>query len=116
MRDVESRKRYDKEYSLIHRDRIRLRLKDYRERIKRQVLTYYGGGTLACVRCGENRMVCLTLDHINGGGNQERKKWGLYGSVLYRWLRKNSYPDGYQTLCMNCQFVKQSENDEYYHN
>ena len=112
----EARRKWAREYGRTHREEERVRLKAYRERIKQEVLTHYGNGKFACIKCAESKMACLTLDHINGGGNRERQDKGLYGSVLYRWLRKQDYPLGYQTLCMNCQFVKQSENDEYYHN
>jgi hypothetical protein len=44
----------------------------------------------------------LTIDHINGGGSQHRKKIG-HGH-FYLWLYNHGYPDGYQVLCMNCNF------------
>jgi len=31
------------------------------------------------------------------------------GSRFYYWLRRQGYPEGYQTLCMNCQWIKRSE-------
>jgi hypothetical protein len=34
------------------------------------------------------------------------------GLEFYRWLIKNNYPEGYQTLCMNDQFIKKAENKE----
>jgi len=78
---------------------------------KIDVLTHYGNGKCACVRCGESRPACLSIDHINGGGTQHIKSVGI-GSNFYLWLQKNDYPDGLQTLCMNCQFVKRVENNE----
>ena len=78
---------------------------------KTAVLTYYGRGILACVQCGESRMACLSIDHINGGGNEQRRLLGLKGGIhFYKWLIKNNFPEGYQTLCMNCQYVKRGEN------
>jgi hypothetical protein len=47
----------------------------------------------------------LSIDHIHGGGNKHKKVAGS-GSLLYRWLKRNNYPPGYQVLCMNCQFIK----------
>lgn len=83
-------------------------LKKYLQQIKLEALTHYGNGRCACVGCGESRLACLTLDHINGHGNQERKKYGSsrFGSNLCRFLKKQGYPSGFQTLCMNCQFCK----------
>lgn len=76
--------------------------------VKAEVLSYYGKGKVACVLCGESRLACLSIDHINGNGCQERKRFGVnrYGYKFYLYLKKNHYPKGYQTLCMNCQFCK----------
>jgi len=85
------------------------------------VLTHYSGGTPHCVgwngvecpsHCTDIR--CLTIDHINGGGNAHRKLVAQKGSSsLYKWLRDNNYPEGFQTLCMNCQRIKVVENKEW---
>ncbi len=82
--------------------------REYREKSNRKlredILTHYGDGKLACVICGENKLPCLTIDHINGGGNKHRKTLGLRaGMQFYRWLRKQGYPLGFRTLCRNCQ-------------
>ena len=79
--------------------------------LKREVLTHYGNGKCVCVSCGYSDIRALTIDHINGGGHKERKRLGKGidrgGVPFYRWLRKNDYPKGHQTLCMNCQLIKQ---------
>jgi len=55
---------------------------------------------------------CLTIDHINDDGAKERrlvaktKNWG--GINIYWWLFVRGYPEGYQVLCMNCQFKKEA--------
>jgi hypothetical protein len=59
------------------------------------VLDHYGR---LCVCCGESRYEFLAIDHIAGGG---RKHTNLIGS-LYLWLIRNKFPDGYRTLCHNC--------------
>lgn len=82
-----------------------------RNKLKVEVLTHYSGGMLRCVSCGESRPVCLSIDHINGGGTKHIAKIGG-GSAFYAWLRHNGYPNGYQTLCMNCQYVKRELNHE----
>lgn len=76
---------------------------------KLEVLGHYGkNGKPVCVVCGENRVLCLTIDHINGGGMKHRKlvTGGSGGSRFYYWLKRNGYPEGYQTLCMNDNFLK----------
>lgn len=80
---------------------------DYRLTTKIETLTHYGKGKCACVMCGESRPACLTIDHINGGGKRHRAELGRKGGYkFYYWLRQQNFPTGYQTLCMNCQFVK----------
>jgi len=74
--------------------------------IKTETLTHYGSGRLACVMCGESRLACLSLDHIDGGGRFHRKELNRYGYRFYILLKRQGFPKGYQTLCMNCQFVK----------
>lgn len=81
-----------------------------RTRIKNEVLTYYGGGKCECVTCGENRIACLSIDHINNDGMAHRKTLSFCGSQFYSYLKTSNYPEGYQTLCMNCQFIKKAEN------
>ena len=68
--------------------------------IRDEVFRAYGGYVCAC--CGETEPAFLTIDHIYGGGDTHRKEVGQ--SNIYRWLRDNNYPDGFQVLCMNCQF------------
>lgn len=70
------------------------------EKLVLEVLTYYSNGTLKCACCGEDIYEFLTIDHINGGGHKHRKQIGM--GNLYRWLRKNNFPKGYQVLCFNC--------------
>ena len=81
--------------------------------LKRDVLTYYGGGKLACVRCGFNDIRALSIDHIEGGGNRARVGRLKDTRTFYRWLQQENYPGGYQTLCMNCQFIKRFEKGEH---
>lgn len=83
-------------------------------RLKAEVLTHYSNNKLACVECGFTDLRALSIDHINGGGNQMRKRLKKTSSYcFYGWLKRNSYPSGYQTLCMNCQVIKRKENREF---
>ena len=80
--------------------------------MKIRVLTHYGHGKLTCVMCGESRIDCLSLDHINNNGYEHRKGTGN-GQKFYRWIIKNDFPLGYQTLCMNCQWIKRAQNIQH---
>lgn len=80
--------------------------------LKAEVLKHYGNGRLACVKCGEDRLACLSIDHIDGGGNIHRKIIARSSGAFYKWLKDKGYPRGYQTLCMNDQFVKRYQKNE----
>ena len=80
--------------------------KTSREITKRQTLTYYGNGVMKCsceCDCATSEVEFLTIDHIKGRKVHGHKA-GFGGQELYRWLRKNNWPDGFRTLCMNCNF------------
>ena len=101
---------------VYHNDPEHIRVRARRDRkvydavYKVRVLTHYSSGKLSCVRCGEGDIACLTIDHINGGGHQHRK---AVGSHFYHWLIKQGFPEGYQTLCMNCQLRKKHNEAEF---
>lgn len=71
-------------------------------RLKNEVFAAYGGPVCNC--CGESTIEFLTVDHINNDGADHRRQIGQ--TSLYRWLRKNDYPKGFQILCMNCNWGK----------
>jgi hypothetical protein len=66
-------------------------------RLQDTVITGYGG---KCTCCGETNPAFLTLDHVNGSGNIERRSKGT--NWPYRDARDRNYPDDYQVLCYNC--------------
>lgn len=71
--------------------------------IRRKLLEAYGH---KCQCCGETEACFLALDHINGGGNEERKTLGK-GTTFFQKLRKLGFPrDNYQLLCHNCNMAK----------
>lgn len=74
--------------------------------VKYQVLSYYSGAPPKCQCCNELFFEFLTIDHIKGGGTKHRKEIGQSSGRIYRWLRDNKYPEGYQVLCMNCNHAK----------
>jgi len=108
-------RKYSKVYRQENKEQIEAVRQTWRSKLRIDVLTYYGNGKLACVACGENRLPCLSIDHINNEGAKERReikpKRGkrFSGMDFYSWLKHNNYPLGYQTLCMNCQWVKKAD-------
>jgi len=79
----------------------------YRENNRDIVFGHYGR---SCTCCGSSEN--LTIDHVNGDGAQHRRE--LYGDPqrgttrFYRWLIRNGFPDGFQTLCHRCNSSKRS--------
>jgi hypothetical protein len=78
--------------------------KEKRHRIRMQALIHYGGNPPKCACCGESHVEFLAIDHVDGRGNEHRRKLGYpqSGEVFYYWLRRNNYPPGYRVLCHNC--------------
>ncbi len=76
-------------------------------KIKISVLSHYGKNKKLQCRwkyCNIVDVDCLSIDHIFNDGNLNRK---LAGMKLYRHLKKNQYPSGFQTLCHNHQWKKE---------
>lgn len=74
---------------------------------REEVLKFLGG---RCVSCGFMDARALQVDHMNGGGNKERKKTGGTYGVYCRVLAGE---EGYQLLCANCNWIKRVERREY---
>ena len=106
MNNIEIIRKRAREHYQAHKNEYRLirrvMQKSIYERVKTEVLTHYGNGKLECVCCGEDIPQMLTIDHINNDGGIERKKLKRTGHNIYRYLLKEKYPQGYQTLCFNC--------------
>ncbi len=72
---------------------------------KINVLSYYSNPNKkpVCNDCGEQDIEVLCLDHIKGGGSKHARE---RRSTLYNWVQRNDYPEGFQTLCANCNLRK----------
>jgi hypothetical protein len=73
----------------------------YNQALKLEVLTAYGGPVCFC--CGENRLECLSIDHVNGLGARHRRE-NHKAKNLCIWLRQNNFPTGFRAACHNCNF------------
>lgn len=125
-------KEYQKEKSKLYRQKHKEQLKEYakkwyqkhrkesneygkkwskenRANRKFSVFAIYSEGQPRCVCCGETVIEFLSIDHINNNAPEQKRQFKTEGraySHLYKWLIDNNFPEGYQVLCMNCNFAK----------
>lgn len=83
----------------------KIKTKEYNRQLKIDAFLNYGG--IICVCCKEEELKFLTIDHVQNDGAIDRAK-GLVGIKLYRWMRKNNYPDKarFRVLCYNCNSMR----------
>jgi hypothetical protein len=96
-KDLELRRAHGAKYRALNRESLATQQRDWLRRLKIEVFNHYGGSKC---QCGETRLAALTIDHINGGGAEHRRK--ECGNHLYKWLKRNGFPQGYRVLCANC--------------
>jgi hypothetical protein len=85
--------------------KINNKIKGSKSRLKKKETIFHHYG-LECSCCGESNLAFLQIDHINNDGAKHRKVLRKNGTTLYRWLIKNNFPEGYQTLCANCNIAR----------
>jgi len=96
-----------------HREQQREYQKNFRDKLRLDVLNFYSNNAPKCARCGIDDMDVLCIDHIENNGSRQRKELfgdSRQGNQMYWWLRKNGFPVGYQVFCWNCNHKKQVEN------
>ncbi len=86
-------------------DKTAAHVREINAEIRAKTFSAYGG---KCVCCGMDYLPVLVIDHKNGNGNKHRKEVtsGKAGVNFYRWLIKNNFPQEFQILCQNCNWVK----------
>lgn len=77
-----------------------------RIKLRKAVFDHYGRRCMCPAGCPFDAIIaeddrCLTIDHINGGGNKHRKEV-VGGQTFYRWLIRNNFPPEFRTLCYIC--------------
>ena len=81
--------------------------REYHDRLRQKIFAHYGE---QCACCGSDDRP--TIDHKAGDGGDHRMKMfgrrtGNSGGT-YRWLIRNGFPEGFQTLCSPCNNSKQN--------
>lgn len=108
----EARSAYYKTWALTHRDarkdKDRLNHARWRQSIRESLWALLGR---ECVRCGFSDVRALQIDHIDGGGNQERKASRSLDEYYQKIIACGG--KGYQVLCANCNQIKRHEKREF---
>lgn len=85
------------------------RTRDIWRKLRVEIFDHYGW---TCKCCGECIKEFLSLDHINNDGYMDKNPGGSKksGKELYLLVKKQGFPDRFQTLCMNCNWGKKINN------
>jgi hypothetical protein len=72
-----------------------------RSKIVKLIRLQYGE---SCTCCGESEPVFLTIDHVNDDGSEHRQEVGfdIYRFLYAEFRRTGKWPEGFTTLCYNC--------------
>jgi hypothetical protein len=102
-----------------HKERSRKLSREKRFLLKIEVLTQYSPNkVLGCcwMDCNIHDVDMLSLDHIENNGAKERREQygdnkGFSGGStrVYSRVKREGFPEGFQTLCMNHQWKKEIE-------
>lgn len=84
-------------------------MREYNKRkrveFKAEFVRIYGG---KCERCGIADERVLTIEHVNGGGREERRHLSPF-IVMRRAARSNQRDNKYALLCFNCNWLSYLE-------
>jgi hypothetical protein len=102
---INERRRFRRANDRIYREKVnaksRLKVREYLIQLRDEVFSHYSNGQIKCACCGESERAFLTIDHIRPTNNKHD-----HGTNLYRRLKKENFPLGYQVLCYNCNIAK----------
>lgn len=115
--DPEYRKRENersREYAKSHQFELKAYHKNYRRTLSQErrmeVMDMLGGRK--CCKCGYDADIrALQIDHIDGGGNLQRREHPLPDYTYYKCILESGGV-GFQILCANCNVIKKFENGE----
>ena len=90
-------------YYRRHRESLRENKRQDWLALRKECLKAYGN---QCVCCGIPDTIFLTIDHIDGKGNEHRrnlKQQGFGKTGIYKFLKSQGWPKtNYRILCWNC--------------
>lgn len=102
---TEAQRNCRRRFESKHREYFREKSQKLRLSKKIKVLRHYSiNNKISCVCCGVDNIIMLTIDHIKEDGNKHRCE--IKRTSIYTWLINHDYPEGFQTLCWNCNYAK----------
>jgi hypothetical protein len=105
--NVSYTKKYRQQYYKDNREKMIDNTKFHNDNNRSEVLYWYSDGLLKCNECDESHIEFLCIDHIDDSGAEHRRDMGVGGDRIYKYVLKNKFPEGYQVLCNNCNFLKE---------
>lgn len=83
--------------------------RERRRQVRIKILELLGNKCARCGYCADWR--ALEIDHVKGGGNEHRRKYGTSFYTMYRQILKEikAGSKDYQCLCSNCNRIKEYE-------
>jgi hypothetical protein len=95
-----------KKWRQNNRDKVNQQKREWYHQLRDEVIDAYGG---KCKCCDETRKEYLSIDHIDGNGNKQKREIGVRTpQEFYCWLKENNYPEEFQVLCFNCNCGKRN--------
>ena len=111
LKNPEKAKEISKRYRIKNKVKIDAKKskwgRTYREKWRSIMIDALGG---KCVRCGFSDERALQIDHVNGGGRSEHRKYSP--SIFCKKVITEAKSGKYQILCANCNWIKKSEKGE----
>jgi len=118
MKNKDTLSKKDRKNYIKNRDSSLSRAKVIHQKIRTEIIDLLGGkcsNPNCAVIGGMTDIRCLQIDHVNGGGNKEAKRFSA-GSIYYKHILEaiKNGSKNYQLLCANCNWIKRCENREYF--
>ena len=67
---------------------------------------------IKCNKCGFDDWRALHIDHVNGGGNKDRKLNATMYNPYHLMIKIQANKGMFQLLCANCNWIKRYDNKE----
>jgi len=98
---------YMRQWRQKNKEKISKINKRYMFKLRKKIIYFYSKGQncCQCIGCTEDNFEFLAIDHINNNGAEHRRKIGN-GTIFYRWLINNNFPDGFTVLCHSCNMAR----------